>query len=248
MRSPNGDSRRPGRRRRAAGASRRSAPAKPTTSASVTVRPRVVNAWPASRRLERCGEVHGPPHSGMLRRPGAGGGRVAGVEQRPRQAAARVGRRDDLVDVALGGGDAGAEVLGGVRVGELVARARSGSSAAAMSRRLTIPTACLAPITPSCACGQANTQVGAQVARVHRDEAAAEGLAQHHGDARHAWPRRTRARAWRRGGSRPPAPGACRAGSRACRRARRAARRTRCTCARSGRPSGAASASSTPPR
>ena len=79
----------------------------------------------------------------------------------------------------------GVQVLGGVRAGERGALAAGGSSAASISRRLMISTACSAPITPSCAVGPGEHVVGAELLGVHRDERAAEGLAQDHRDARH---------------------------------------------------------------
>ena len=74
----------------------------------------------------------------------------------------------------------------------------AGSPAAAISRRLTIATACSAPITPSSAPRPREHHVRPQRLRVHRDERAAEGLAQHHRHARDACSPRTRARASRR--------------------------------------------------
>ena len=135
---------------------------------------------PRSRRHHSCDRLAHPRCSA-----GRGHGRRASRRASSRAARRGVERGDDLVDVALRRGGAGAEVLVRVVARRTRSRAASGSSAAAMSRRLTIPTACLAPMTPSSRLRPGEHVVGAEVARVHGDERAAERLAQHDGDLRH---------------------------------------------------------------
>jgi hypothetical protein len=76
--------------------------------------------------------------------------------QRRCQPPAGVRRRDDLVDDALGGRAGGREVLGGIRVGQPVARARRlvvGGDLAPVDE-----VDGLAPMTPICARGQASSR------------------------------------------------------------------------------------------
>ena len=110
-----------------------------------------------------------------------GGGKRS---QRADQALAGLRRRDDLVDRALGGGRHRGQVLGGVAVGEAVAR-----------RRRVVGGGDLAPVDEVDGLLGAHDahlrarpgehEVGAELAAVHRDERAAEGLAQHDRHARH---------------------------------------------------------------
>src|SRR4051812_13923777 len=110
-----------------------------------------------------------------------------GVERRERldQPAPGVVRGDHLVDVALGGGDARRQVLGRVLGGEALARGAgivgAGDVAPAhdADRLLGAHDAELR-LRPR------EREVRAEVARVHRDERAAERLAQHDGDLRDA--------------------------------------------------------------
>ena len=86
-------------------------------------------------------------------------------------------------------------------------RAATGSSAAAMLAPVDDRDRLLGAHHAELGLRPRERVVGAEVARVHGDERAAEGLAQHDRQPSAPWPRRTRARAWRRGGSRRAAPG-----------------------------------------
>ena len=88
-------------------------------------------------RTLRSSKMRGPERTATIRAGCCGRSRAGTrhrVERRQRldQAAARVARGDHLVDVALGGGDRGGQVLVGVRRARSASRAASGSSAAAI--------------------------------------------------------------------------------------------------------------------
>ena len=92
---------------------------------------------------------------------------------------------DDLVDGARAGRGAGAEVLGGVLVGEPPALLPGIVGGGASARRWTTPTACSAPMIPSSARRPRQVRSAPRSLRVHRDVGAAERLAQHDREARH---------------------------------------------------------------
>ena len=131
---------------------------------------------------DRVGDRRG--HSGMFLTPSAGCAIASRVRQRLGQPPARVAREDDLVDEALGGGGAGAQVLVRVLGRELVARGGrvvGGGDVAPLDDRHGL----LGAHDAELGLRPRERVVGAQVAGVHRDERAAERLAQHDRHLRH---------------------------------------------------------------
>ena len=205
-----------GRLRAAAGPRARSAAARARSSSARSRRPPPAPARAAWNAIESLVMHAGDQQPLAVEdHDGVTGARRAARGQRPRarQPAARACRAGsiDLVDEAGRGGGLGAQVLVGVRVGEARRARPRGPRRHASSRRLMIPTAGARAHDPELGLGPGEHEVGAEVARVHRDVRAAVGLAQDHGQLRHRALPRTRARATRRGGSRRPAPAWCRA-------------------------------------
>ena len=156
--------------------------------ASASLAARTIVTTPRSAALEVAGEQLHPDEAGrageqhgsvvaLIRAPAA-----IGYAQATRDA--RLAGVDQLVDVTRRrrrpAGAAGCARSSAASR----SRAATGSSAAASSRRWMIPTAGRAPMTPISALRPREHVVGAEVLRVHRDERAAERLAQDHGHAR----------------------------------------------------------------
>ena len=127
---------------------------------------------------------HGERHSWMFLAGRTGLSGVESVAERGHQARAGRRRRDDLVDHALRGGGRRRQVLGGVAVGEAVARPRRVVGRGDLAAVDEVD-GLLGTHDAELRARPGEHEVGAELAAVHRDERAAEGLAQHDGHARH---------------------------------------------------------------
>ena len=247
------DRRRQPLRRRARSSAGRGRSRVRTISAPVLLRLRARRA----KAIESAGEHAGDQqplalqdrHSGMFpagqRRSGADSSAASGARARASRSARSPRRRTPRPSPRSA-----------CRCSARVARRRarraraSGSSAAAISRRLMIPTAGRAPITPELAPrARRSTKSAPEVLAVHRDEGAAEGLAQDHRHARHRAAREKRVHELRAVADHAGSLllGARQEAGRVDQHEQRHPERG-CRCARSGPPSASASTSSTPPR